>query len=564
MSSLATFLIGLAARRSAATFERAVAHPLQTQTQLLLQMMERNKDTEYGKRYDFGSVRSIGDFQARVPVVDYEDIRGDIDRIVNGEGNVLTAEKPVLFAQTSGTTGTPKYIPVTPTCRKAGGMTTWMHFARKDHPRMFSGKLMTVVSPAIEGHTQGGIPYGSTSGMVVKEMPKLVQSAYAVPYVVFEIESYDAKYYAILRLGLAENITFIGTANPSSILKLAEFAHGESERLIKDVRDGTLTPKITIAPAIRKAIEGRLRADPNRAKELERCRSKRDGFLLPFDYWPNMALLGCWKGGTVGAYIERLKPWYDPDGAGMVPVRDMGYLASEARMSIPISDRGSGGVLTVHINFFEFVSTEDVEAAPDNVETWKFRPASELKVGAEYYVFVTTSGGLYRYDMNDVIEAVSTFRNTPVIEFRRKGRGMTNITGEKLSVNQVIAAINTAAEAEQIKVGHFRAEPDVANARYVLKIEFDSPVNETQAQSMLARVDAMLKQLNIEYAGKRGSKRLKSPVLQIMKQGWYDRGKQKLVNEGKRLFQAKTILLDSKMGYSPEPDELVGEYGLRD
>ena len=65
----------------------------------------------------------------------------------------------------------------------------------------------------------------------------------------------------------------------------------------------------------------------------------RSGKLLPADYWPNLALIGCWKGGTVGSYIKKFPQWFDPDDDGMVPVRDWGYLSSEARGSIPLSDR---------------------------------------------------------------------------------------------------------------------------------------------------------------------------------------------------------------------------------
>lgn len=136
----------------------------------------------------------------------------------------------------------------------------------------------------------------------------------------------------------------------------------------------------------------------------------------------------------MGAYVEKLRAWYDPEETGMVPVRDMGYLASEARMSIPVSDEGAGGVLTVHLNVFEFVPAEEVDDRPDEPESWSFLGAADLEIGREHYVFVTTSGGLYRYDMNDVVEMVDTYNATPVIVFRRKGRGMTNLTGEKLSV----------------------------------------------------------------------------------------------------------------------------------
>lgn len=557
--SVATAIIALKARLGARKFQRAVNDPVETQQRLLASILERNKDTEYGKSFNFGALKSLKEYQGNVPAIDYEDIRERVDRMTRGENNVLIAEKPVLFARTSGTTGNPKYIPVTKTCQSGGGTTTWIHFARSDHPDMFSGKLVTIVSPAIEGYTPSGIPFGSTSGMVIRELPAIVQSVYAVPYEVYEVEDYDAKYYALLRFAVAENVTMLGTANPSSVVKLAEMADRFSDTLIRDIRDGTLSKEFEIKPELRQALEPKLRADPARAKQLEQMRERRGGELLPADYWPHMALIGCWKGGTVSAYLERFPEWYDPDGKGMPANRDMGYLASEARMSIPVSDHGAGGVLTIHLNVYELVPAEDIDTNPAAPDSWRFLGVDEIEVGHEYYVFITTTGGLYRYDMNDVIEVVGHYKKAPVIVFRRKGRGMTNITGEKLSVNQLIEAVRRASDQTGANAPHFKAEPDGENSRYVFKVEFEKLPDEETARAFLSAVDESISDLNIEWKGKRGSGRLRTPVLQLMKPGWYERGKQSLVAAGKRLFQAKTILLDAKAVYHPEPDETERE-----
>ncbi len=562
MGGLASFLIGIAARRSAGRFEKAVRDPVAAQNQRLQEMMERNRDTEYGREYGFARIRSFEDYRKAVPIVTYEDIRERIDRVTLGEKNVLTAEDPVLFAQTSGTTGKPKYIPVTPTCQSGGGMTTWLHYSRRDHPKIFRGKSLTIVSPAIEGYTEGGLPYGSTSGMIVKEMPSIVQSAYAVPYDAFEIKNYESKYYTLLRLSLDENVTFLATANPSSILKLAEMADRHADTLIRDIQDGTLDPKIDVSGEIRRALQGWLHKNPQRARFLEQARAQRGGRLLPADYWKEMALLGCWKGGTVGAYIKRLHEWYDPDRKGMLPTRDMGYLSSEARMSIPISDEGAGGVLTVHHNLFEFVDAQEVEDRPDKSATWGLQGISDLELGHEYFVFITTPGGLYRYDINDVIEVVGDYRGTPQVVFKRKGRGMTNLTGEKVSVNQIIDAIEMTASTVEIPVSHFRTEPDLESSRYVFKVECATEYPREKWATFLKTLDHQLGELNIEYKAKRASGRLGDPILQVMKEGWYDRGKEALVAGGKRIFQAKTVLLDSKLGYHPEPEETVVELTL--
>ena len=473
--SLAGTVIAFVGKQAARRFDEATQDPSRTQTELLLGILRRNADTEYGRRFNFASIGSIEDYRRAVPIITYADIQQDMERVASGAKNVFTAEDPVMFAQTSGSTGKPKFIPVTPTDQGRAHqdqMRTWLYHARQVHPDIFDRKVVTMVSPAIEGHTESGLPFGSTSGHIYKNMPALVRRAYSIPYEVFEIGDYQAKYYTIMRIALEQDVRFLATANPSSILQLLDKANAHGEELIRDIRDGALSSAQNIEPAIRQQVQQRLRRNPGRAAELDAMRSRRDGRLVPGDYWPKLALIGCWKGGTVGHYLEKFDAWFNPDSARPVAVRDWGYLSSEARGSIPLSDEGSKGVLTVATNFFEFVAVTDVESNPDKQPSWKFQLVAELEMDREYYIFLTTTSGLYRYDINDVIKVAGRYRETPEIVFLRKGRGMTNITGEKLSVNQVIEAVQSAARAAGLSPSHFKAEADTDRSRYILRVEF--------------------------------------------------------------------------------------------
>ena len=226
-----------------------------------------------------------------------------------------------------------------------------------------------------------------------------------------------------------------------------------------------------------------------------------------------------------------------------MPVRDWGYLSSEARGSIPLSDEGSKGALTIASNFFEFVEVDDLEAQRDDPSAWTFLTADQIEPGQEYYIFVTTTGGLYRYDINDVIRVEGHYDKTPEIVFVRKGRGMTNLTGEKVSVNQVILSIQKAAEDTGALPSHFKAEADAKESRYLFRVEFGGGVKAESHRAFLAAVDENLKELNIEYKAKRDSMRLRAPVLHVMRQGWYERNRRQHAAQGKRVFQAKTELL---------------------
>jgi hypothetical protein len=544
--SLAGLVIRLVSRQSAARFEAATRDPVRVQHEKMLALVRKNARTEYGERHGFGAIARYEDYRERVPVVGYEDIKADMERVTRGAKNVFTAEDPLLFAQTSGTTGDPKYVPVTPTCRgreHGDQMRAWMYHARRSHPGIFAGKVMSMVSPAVEGYTESGIPFGSTSGMIYRDMPGIVKGLYSIPYEVFEIEDYEAKYYVMMRIGLEQDVTLIATANPSSVLKLVEKAHQHGEDLIRDVRDGTLRQDLALAPATRALVERMLKPAPARARELEAARERRGGVLKPGDYWPRLAMIGCWKGGTVGHYLDKFPDWFDPDRRRPVPTRDMGYLSSEFRGSIPLSDEGGKGVLTVATNFYEFVAAEELESKRDDPSSWDFVTVGDLERDKDYYIFVSTSGGLYRYDINDVVRVVGRYSQTPEIVFVRKGRGMTNLTGEKVSVNQIISVFQSASKSTGALPAHFKAEADVEKTRYVFRVEFANQVDETASRAFLEALDADLKALNIEYKAKRDSTRLGDPVLHVMRDGWYERQRRDQVASGKRAFQAKTELL---------------------
>jgi hypothetical protein len=169
---------------------------------------------------------------------------------------------------------------------------------------------------------------------------------------------------------------------------------------------------------------------------------------------------------------------------------------------------------------------------------------SELEEGNLYYIILTTPGGLYRYDINDVVRVAGFYNQTPLIEFVRKGRDVTSITGEKLHVNQVIGAMAQAQRAAGVAVQHFRACADVEKSLYVFSVELDGAMPSRQSLVQLLReLDAGLRDVNVEYAQKRESRRLGAPVLCVMKSGWFERKAQIILQRGGRDTQLKAQLL---------------------
>jgi len=512
--------------------------PQEIQNHLLFDLIKRNRATRFGRDHHFEAIRSLSDYRAQVSVGDYERLRPYIEHAQNGEAHALTAEPVLMFTLTSGSTGQPKLIPITQTTRRNHRQLTrlWYYRAFVDHPDLFSGKLLGVVSPVIEGRTAGGIPFGAASGLIYQSSPSWIQNAYATPYEIAEVKDFEAKYYLIMRLALEHDITFFGTPNPSTILKLVETVNRNKQEMIQDICDGTIAAWCNLQPKMRAALESRLRKNPARARRLESL-IKNDGTLRPREYWPRLQLIGCWKGGTVGVRLKEFARWFGKT----TPVRDLGYMASEAQMTLPISDSGSAGILAIDENFYEFIPESEIDSPAPTILT-----CAELEAGASYYLVLTTAAGLYRYDINDVVRVAGFYNQTPLIEFVRKGRDVTNITGEKLHVNQVIQAMAQAQNAAGMAVQHFRACADAEESLYSFFVELDGamPAQERLMQ-LLQELDASLRALNVEYAQKRESRRLAAPVLCVMKSGWFQRKTNAALEPGTRDVQLKAQLLSA-------------------
>src|SRR5262249_25337566 len=197
------------------------------------------------------------------------------------------------------------------------------------------------------------------------------------------------------------------------------------------------------------ALRLRTAIRPRRAaRRLERI-AEPTGRLLPRDYWPNLDLLSNWMGGTMKAYLRGY-----PEFFAETPVRDVGLIASEGRMTIPIEDGTPAGVLDIRHHYFEFIPEDQVDRPePDTVE------ATELCVGRNYFIVLTTAAGLYRYNISDLVVCVGYRGEAPLIEFLNKGAHYSSLTGEKLSEHQAISAVEAAQRSVGIHLKSYLLAP---------------------------------------------------------------------------------------------------------
>jgi GH3 auxin-responsive promoter len=541
-------------------FNHLCRSPADTQQALLSAILHENANTAFGKRHGFSAITTFRQYQERVPLSTYEDLEPYISAAMNGAPNQLTTSAPVLYTTTSGTTGASKFIPVTQRgrSRKAHLMWLWLSALHRDHPGMTAGKILSVVSPAVESHTPDGTPTGAESGHTYRNMPPPVRWMYSAPYEVFTVDDYEAKYYALLRLAAGQDISCIATANPSTVVLLAERLGQHTEQIIRDVNDGTFSTDFAIPASIR--AEFRLHPDPERAHHLEQAAALGDGVLRPGLAWPMLAAIGCWKGGTVTSYLTQFETYFPQ----RPPVRDLGYLATELSGSVPLSDEGDAGVVAVGTNVVEFRPAY-VDGKPQGSD---LIPLERLEVGQRYFVYVTTVSGLYRYDMNDIVEVTGRHENTPLIRFVQKGKGVVSFTGEKLYEIQVIAAVEEALAARRGRHLFIAALAELVDRlpRLTYLIEFDDDVTDQEGAVLADRLDAALGNQNAEYHSKRASLRYGAPTVRVVRSGELDRYRRRRVESGCPDGQFKVLRLTTDASFAAEfksDREFVGGGGRR-
>ncbi|MGD9633262.1 MAG: GH3 auxin-responsive promoter family protein [Pirellulales bacterium] len=492
------YLAGMRLRLKRFRFDARRARVFQHRT--LLAKVRRNVRSEFGRDHGFSQIRTAADFRRQLHVATYDDHHPYIERVLHGEVEALFAPgtKVLMFAMTSGTTGQPKRLPITEELFREykAGWRMWGAGVFGDHFNLITKKTLQLASDWQQYRAPCGIACGQISGLAATTRPRLSSHIFPLPAQLARIHDPAARHYASLRFGLETGrVGMIITANPSTLVEFGQRMNGERETLIRDIHDGTLSCEIPLE--LRQSLARRiLKRRPDRARELEQAVAEH-GALLPKFAWPKMDVLAVWTGGSVNVYLSQLPALY-----GNVAIRDHGLSASEGRMTIPLSDGTAAGLLDFYNHYFEFIPVEEQHSARPNI-----LEGHELEVGKDYYILLTTSGGLYRYDIHDVVRCVGFEGQAPLVEFLNKGKNFCSLTGEKLSEHQVVRAVKAGFADLALPLETFALAPVMEDRpRYVLLVE--PAAHRGRADDLSHRVQMYLERLNEEYASKCSSGRL--------------------------------------------------------
>ncbi len=495
---------------------------------LLDSILAPNAESDFGRRHDFASIRSVDDFRRAVPIRDYEGFRADVERIDANESGVLTVEPTKRFFTTSGSTSRPKYIPVTQSFirDKSRAFGIFWDLVFSQHPNVAKGRMVTNFSDAGRPEpSPGGLPTSSESAYWASVTAATQRKAPVVPRVVSRIADHDARYYAIARVLLEQDFTAIMALNPSTILLLFKKLEDDLDRLLADVEHGTLSDAYSIDDEARAAVLEQTAPNPARAEALRRMLRDDSPRLPAREAFPALELAVSWRSPMLAPYLERLAPHLEG-----VAVRDYISMASEGILAIPLKDGESGGALGIGICFYELRPEESTETILPH----------EAEVGGEYVVVLTNRAGLYRYDIGDVVRVKRFEGTTPVVEFLHRTGRTSSLTGEKLTEAQVTAAVTELLDAQRIESFTLAPIVDGELPRYVLLVETRGEVPLADAARAL---DDALSKYNGEYAGKRKSHRLGAPELWRVADGSYAALKAEKIASGGADLQYKHVHL---------------------
>lgn len=542
-ANLITFALSWVGRKNKKILDKAAKNCAKAEEATLRSILEYAKDSEWGKAHNFDEILSAKSadelfslYQKNVPPQDYEDLRPFIERHKNGEENILFPGKPMMYATTSGTTKEPKWIPITPAYYQnvfSKMSKLWLYTFIMHRPKTFWGKCVSIVGKSIEGYAPDGTVCGSVSGVTQRDCPEFIKGLYSAPSEVFAIKDYTARYYSLMRTGIEQNVSLLITANPSTIIELQKNVDAYLDDYIDDIEHGTLSSKMNIEPENRASLEARYKPNPKRAAELKALKEKY-GRILPKHYWPNLQLVTTWHCGNTSVYRDKYKDFFPEQTLD----QEFGYFASECRAGL-VMNGGDDTVLFPHNHYFEFVEAESVES-----ESPKFLQLHELQKGKRYIPYITTYGGLYRYNMNDLVECSGAYGTIPTIRFIQKINGIVSMTGEKLSERQFIDAVGETEKDTGEKLNFFVGFADIQESAYHFYFEFQNKsLGQDFCDQFAAAIDKKLKAENVEYAAKRDSFRVKEPAGHLLVENSFEKYKALMIKNGARDGQFKMNLL---------------------
>ncbi|EHQ30681.1 GH3 auxin-responsive promoter family protein [Mucilaginibacter paludis] len=407
-------------------------------------LIQQASETAFGKDHQFAAIKTYDDFKKNVPIRDYEDLRPYIDRVVNGEENIMWPGKPAYLAKTSGTTSGVKYIPISkesmPEHIKAARNALLNYIHETGKTDFVDGSMIFLQGSPILSEKHG-IQVGRLSGIVAHHVPQYLQKNRKPSYEINCIEDWEEKVDAIVDETLNEDMRLISGIPPWCQMYFDRLSQKSGEKKIKD-----------IFPNFKLFVYGGVNYEPYRARIED----------------------------SIGFPIDSIET----------------YPASEGFIAFQDSQKDKGLLLLADSGiFYEFIPVDEYfDPNPTRIEL------KDVELNKNYALILNTNAGLWGYSIGDTVKFISKDPYKIMVSGRIKH--YISAFGEHVIGEEVEHALLNVAKAEGVDITEFTVAPQVNPPQGQLPyhewfIEFaGSPKNIAEFS---LKVDEALQKKNIYY-----------------------------------------------------------------
>lgn len=418
--------------------QKAVEH----QDSTFLSLITHAQITEFGMDHKYSNIASHHDFAQAVPIRDYEQLKSYIDKVKEGQENILWKGKPLYFAKTSGTTSGAKYIPIShlsmPEHIKAARNALLCYISETGNSRFVDGKMIFLSgSPELE--KLNGIYSGRLSGIVNHHVPSYLTKNRLPSYETNCIEEWEDKLEKIVDETVSQNMTLISGIPPWMQMYFDRLQERSGKRIGDLFRNFSLL------------VHGGVNFEPYKAKLFE----------------------------SIGKHIPTIET----------------FPASEGFFAFQDSQTEEGLLLNTNAGmFFEFVPANEIFNDQPTRLTLR-----DVKVGENYALIISSNAGLWAYNIGDTIKFVSLNPYRIVVTGRIKH--FISAFGEHVIGEEVEFALLSVAKRYNVKITEFTVAPHIAQdgggSYHEWFVEFDNEPNSLADFSL--EVDDALRSKNIYY-----------------------------------------------------------------
>ena len=508
------------------------------QKRFLQEVLERNARTEYGKKWGFSGLRTVEDYQKQVPLSRYDDYEPLIERGIRGEKGLLTADEPVFYCISAGSTSQPKYVPITQrdvTIHRIYQLDAVQDVIRKELPGVPDEKLFGKVFETGEFFRTAmadGTMNGVRSGVLMRWLESRDEidfSAYTSPREVMFPEKMENMHYVKLRFALScRDVTAIHGVFVHGMVQMFQYLQEHWDAFVEDVAGGEVSDCFAVSEQWKSYIKERLGPDPMRAAEL-RAAAKGGAAGLVRRIWPEVRYIRMAGGSIFQGYMDELRVFI-----GDLPIHYYAYASSESTLGAvyTLREEDARYVLIPESCFFEFLPEGET-----GEQTLTFR---EVEAGKSYELVITTLSGLYRYVMGDIVEVTGFYGQAPVIRMSRRKSQVLNVADEKMDMRQLEKAMQRFERLGDCTLEGYCADTGYRGSTpyYSVYLELKTGALPAGAEKLL---DDSLRESCFGYKGAREMRQIGDVQVQLLKKGAFGAYREFLAGKGYRMEQNKPL-----------------------